>query len=77
MAVTANTTTSAQITIQAKEIDLANRFTANWEALTEIMGIMRPIRKAPGTKLVSSKHPLSCRTALWQRAMKYPCPRPL
>lgn len=55
MAVTANTTTSAQITIQAKEIDLANRFTANWEALTEIMGIMRPIRKAPGTKLVSSK----------------------
>lgn len=55
MAVTPNTTTTAQITIQAKEIDLANRFTANWEALTEIMGIMRPIRKAPGTKLVSSK----------------------
>lgn len=55
MAVTANTTTTAQITIQAKEIDLAQRFTATWEALTEIMGIMRPIRKAPGTKLVSSK----------------------
>lgn len=55
MAVTLNTTTTAQITIQAKEIDLANRFTATWEALTEIMGIMRPIRKAPGTKLVSSK----------------------
>lgn len=55
MAVTANTTTTAQITIQAKEIDLANRFTATWEALTDIMGIMRPIRKAPGTKLVASK----------------------
>lgn len=55
MAVTPNTTTTAQITIQAKEIDLANRFTATWEALSEIMGIMRPIRKAPGTKLVSSK----------------------
>ena len=55
MAVTTNTTTTAQITIQAKEIDLANRFTATWEALSEIMGIMRPIRKAPGTKLVSSK----------------------
>lgn len=55
MAVTANTTTTAQITIQAKEIDLAQRFTANWEALIEIMGIMRPIRKTPGTKLVSSK----------------------
>lgn len=55
MAVTPNTTTTAQITIQAKEIDLAQRFTATWEALTEIMGIMRPIRKAPGTKLVASK----------------------
>lgn len=55
MTVTANTTTTAQITIQAKEIDLAQRFTASWEALAEIMGIMRPIRKAPGTKLVSSK----------------------
>lgn len=55
MAVTANTTTTAQITILAKEIDLANRFTATWEALSEIMGIMRPVRKAPGTKLVSSK----------------------
>lgn len=55
MDVTANTITTAQITIQAKEIDLANRFTATWEALTEIMGVMRPIRKAPGTKLVSSK----------------------
>lgn len=55
MDVTANTTTTAQITIQAKEIDLANRFTATWESLSEIMGIMRPIRKSPGTKLVSSK----------------------
>lgn len=55
MAVVANTTTTTQITIQAKEIDLAQRFTASWEALAEIMGIMRPIRKAPGTKLVSSK----------------------
>ena len=55
MAVTANTTTTAQITIQAKEIDLAQRFTANWEALIDLLGIMRPVRKTPGTKLVSSK----------------------
>lgn len=59
MSVTPNTTTTAQITIQAKEIDLANRFTATWEALAEIMGIMRPVRKAPGTKLVSSKASVS------------------
>lgn len=55
MAVMANTTTTQQISIQAKEIDLASRFNANWEALAEIMGIMKPIRKTPGTKLVSSK----------------------
>lgn len=55
MSVTSNTTTTAQITIQAKEIDLAQRFTASWDALIEIMGIMRPIRKTPGTKLVASK----------------------
>lgn len=55
MAVTTNTTTTAQITIQAKEIDLASRFNATWEALAEIMNVMRPIRKAPGTKLVASK----------------------
>lgn len=55
MAVTPNTTTTAQITIQAKEVDLAARFSSTWEALSEIMGIMRPIRKTPGTRLVSSK----------------------
>lgn len=55
MAVTANTTTTAQITVQAKEIDLAARFNATWESLTDIMGVMRPIRKTPGTRLVSSK----------------------
>lgn len=55
MAAVTNTTTTSEITVQAKEIDLALRFTQTWEALSEIMGIMRPIRKQPGTKLVSSK----------------------
>lgn len=39
--------------ITAREIDFVNRFTDNWEALRKILGIMRPIRKAPGTQLVS------------------------
>lgn len=39
--------------IVAREIDFVNRFTDNWEALRKILGIMRPIRKAPGTQLVS------------------------
>jgi len=55
MAVIENTTTTAQIKLEAKEVDFITRFEQNWDALREIMGIMRPIRKQPGTKLVSSK----------------------
>lgn len=55
MAVTANTTTTAQMQITARELDFVSRFTANMDALREIMGVMRPIRKAPGTRLVSYK----------------------
>lgn len=39
--------------IAAREIDFVTRFGKNWDALRQILGIMRPIRKAPGTKLVS------------------------
>lgn len=55
MAVTPNTTTTAQINVTAREIDFVSRFTSNVEALMEIMGIMRPIRKTPGTVLRSYK----------------------
>ena len=39
--------------ITAREVDFVTRFTDNWEALRLILGIMRPIRKAPGTSLIS------------------------
>ena len=55
MAVIPNTTTQSDIQLRAREIDFISRFNDIWEALREIMGIMRPIRKQPGTKLVSSK----------------------
>lgn len=55
MAVTANTTTTAQITTAVKELDFISRFNMTWDSLMEIMGIMRPIRKTPGTKLSASK----------------------
>lgn len=48
------TTTDQFSTLEAREVDFIERFTQNWEALTEIMGIMRPIRKEPGTKLSAS-----------------------
>lgn len=41
--------------ITAREVDFVSRFSDNWDALRKIMGIMRPIRKAPGTQLVSYK----------------------
>lgn len=55
MAALANTTTTNQITTSVKEIDFVSRFNRNWDSLREILGIMNPVRKAPGTKLVASK----------------------
>lgn len=55
MAVTNNTTKTGNFSVTAKEIDFVSRFEKTWEALQEILGIMRPIRQKPGTKLVASK----------------------
>lgn len=55
MAKIENTTTTAQFSsLEAREIDFIERFTRNWDALSEILGIMRPVRKSPGTKLAAS-----------------------
>ena len=55
MAAKNNVTTTTQFTTAAREVDFVTRFGQNWDALRTIMGIMRPIRKTPGTKLVSFK----------------------
>ena len=55
MAAPEGLTKKSDITIRAKEIDFISRFNDTWEALREILGIMRPIRKAPGTQLTASK----------------------
>lgn len=55
MAAKTGLTTSSQITVNAREVDFVTRFSNNWDALRQIMGIMRPIKKAPGTKLTSYK----------------------
>ena len=55
MAAISNTTTTNQITTSVKEIDFVSRFNRNWDTLREILGIMNPVRKTPGTKLVASK----------------------
>lgn len=48
-----NLTMQSNITATVREIDFVTRFQRNWDSLREIMGIMRPIRKTPGTQLVS------------------------
>lgn len=39
--------------VTAREMDFVSRFGDNWNALRDILGVMRPIRKAPGTQLVT------------------------
>lgn len=39
--------------ITIREIDFVTRFGRNWDSLREVLGIMRPIRKAPGSQLTS------------------------
>lgn len=39
--------------VAAREVDFVTRFGDNWDALRAILGVMRPIRKAPGTTLIS------------------------
>ena len=56
MPAAANTNTAASMAaanLKAREVDFVTRFNKNWEALREILGIMRPIRKTPGTILTS------------------------
>lgn len=59
MAVVENTTTTQQISVTAREIDFVTQFEQSWAALLEIMGVMRPIRKTPGTRLRSYKATLT------------------
>ena len=44
-------TKTANVDVAAREIDFVSRFQQNWEELRNIMGISRPIQKAPGTAL--------------------------
>ena len=39
--------------VAVREIDFVSRFGTSWQALQEILGIMNPIKKENGTKLVS------------------------
>lgn len=49
----ANLTKSANIQTRAREVDFVTRFARNWQSLRDILGVMRLIRKTPGTVLKS------------------------
>ena len=48
-------TKAANINVSVREQDFVTVFGDTWDALRQILGIMRPIEKKPGTKLVSSR----------------------
>lgn len=49
----ANLTKVANIDAGIREIDFVTRFERNWDSLRDILGIMRPIKKEPGSQLVA------------------------
>lgn len=51
----AGLTKAADIDVTAREIDFVTRFGRTWEALRDILGIMRPIEKENGTTLSYKK----------------------
>lgn len=55
MSVKENLTKVANINATAREIDFVTRFGLTWQALQDIMGIMRPIKKEAGAVLKSKK----------------------
>lgn len=50
-----NTITTQQFTVNPREVDFVTSFGRDITALTEAMGISRPIRKTPGTILTAKK----------------------
>lgn len=48
-------TTTTMQSLAAREVDFVNQFNITWDALREVLGITRPIRKQPGTKLAAVK----------------------
>lgn len=51
--ITTSTVLNTDSALKAREIDFVTRFDQNWDALRTILGIFKPIRKEPGTSLVT------------------------
>lgn len=53
MAANENLIMSADIELESRKIDFVTQFARNWQALQDVMGITRPIRKENGSQLRS------------------------
>ena len=49
----ANLIKTENIQVRAREVDFVTRFERNWEHLSEILGVLRMIKKEPGSTLKS------------------------
>lgn len=55
----AGVTVTTDFTVEARRNDFVTSFAQNWNALREIIGVARPIKKQPGTVLKSYKATLT------------------
>lgn len=55
----AGVTVTTDLTVEARRSDFVTSFAKNWNALREIMGVSRPVKKQPGTVLRSYKASLT------------------
>lgn len=68
----AGVTKTANIQTTAREVDFVTRFQNNWEHLRDIMGIMRLIRKTPGTVLKSKYAEVTLESGVVAEATEIP-----
>lgn len=55
----ANLTMTTDFSVEARRLDFVSSFAQTWTALTEIMGVTRPIKKEPGSVLKSYRASLT------------------
>ena len=71
----AGVTVTTDFTVEARRNDFVTSFAQNWNALREIMGVARPIKKQPGTVLKSYKASLVLEDGNVAEGAEIPFPR--
>lgn len=72
-----NMTGQAQIQVKAREIDFVTSFGKNIQALLDVLGIIRMIKKDNNTVLKTKKVTGTCSPVRWKRAKRFRTPSTL